>query len=86
MMWHHAVVRELLVGRNQQALFPLRHFPQGVILHPFIWGATNSTDVMVQHAQCPDSHEGNMLIHEDLHTSPDKTSSGVTCSSASEAA
>jgi len=85
-MWHRTVLREPLVGRYQQALFPLRHLPQCVILHPFICSATNITDVMAQHAQCSDSHEGDMLINEDFHTSPDKTSSGVTCSSASDAA
>ena len=82
MMGHRTVLREPLVGRNQQALFPLRHLPQGVILHPLIWGTTNITDVMAHHAQCLDRHEGDMLIHENLHTSPDTTSRGVTCSSA----
>ena len=45
MQGHRTVMREPLVGRNQQAVFPRRHLPQGVILHPLIWGTTNITDV-----------------------------------------
>jgi hypothetical protein len=70
MMGYRTLLREPLVGCNQQALIPLTHLPQGVILHPLIWGTTNITDGMAHHTQCLDRHEEDMLIHENLHVSP----------------
>ena len=86
MMWCGTVLCEPLIGRHQQPLFSLRHIPERIILHPLLWGATNVSDVMAHHMEGLDSHERNMFINEDFHTLSGKTSRGVTCSSASDAA
>jgi hypothetical protein len=80
------VANESFVGRYEHSLFVLHAPPKNVVGRPFVRCAADIDNVVTQGAQVPRSPGGHVLVHEDLHGDRPVDYSGVTCSSAREAA
>jgi len=81
-----AVLCKSLVRRDEHASLGLSKPPKLVIEDSLSRSAANVSYVMARSAKCIGGDGRDVLVHEDFHLVSTKSSSGVTCSSASEAA
>jgi len=80
-----SVLCKPLICCNQQSAFFLCHFPENIIINTLIFRAADIQYMVTHLTQSPDGHQRYVFVNKNFHVQHANASTGVTCSSASDA-